>query len=325
MAGRLILHVGYPKTGTSTLQRAFDGERDHILARYGLLYPESCVARPEHGHHDLAWEITGNALFDPSRGGRAELVEEVRRIDPTDVLLSSEAFVDTLVDHSEAVDRLIAGFDRFDPVIVVAVRRIDEYLEALYVTQLGAWTWGRPIRRSLDIPEYLEQRDVDRVLEPLRILRDSPYRVIHLPYGPDMVGRFGAALGLPPALEQTLRTHGDANPTTMSPRAMGLIVHLARHPDEAALRTEVARRRDEFHGVLMDLGPRGRTRLVAPEAARALIARAEPAYREVGDAFATEVIGDGAGGEWETAEPRLEIDDAEVDRVNGFFGRVVIG
>jgi len=35
MRRRLIVHVGFPKTGTSTIQRAFDNERQHVRSLAG--------------------------------------------------------------------------------------------------------------------------------------------------------------------------------------------------------------------------------------------------------------------------------------------------
>ena len=34
---RLFLHIGYPKTGTSSIQRAFFNERDYLEEAEGLL------------------------------------------------------------------------------------------------------------------------------------------------------------------------------------------------------------------------------------------------------------------------------------------------
>ena len=65
---KLFVHVGYPKTGTTSIQRSFYCQRYELAKSRQLLYPEPCLARPEFGHHNIAWEALSHPLFNPENG-----------------------------------------------------------------------------------------------------------------------------------------------------------------------------------------------------------------------------------------------------------------
>lgn len=325
MRKRLFVHVGYPKTGTSTIQRAFDAERGFLLASHGLLYPESCLARPEFGHHNIYWEATGDPLFNPSNGRLEDLLSEVRRMDPEQVLVSSESLVTLLVEDPGYFRHAFAeSLAAFDLTVVIAVRRLDEHVEASFRQQFNAWLWGRAIKRNTDLDEYLAKFDVDRALLPLRILREAGYDLIHLAYGDGMVERFTQALDLGPGVSRRLARHGDVNVNWMSARAMTLIHHLTQRPDEPELRRQVAADRATFQQLLETLGPVDRTRLISAERARDLLARAEPVYRGIDPEFARAVVGENATADWVPGTLQTQFSREEIARVDAFFGMPVM-
>ena len=147
--GRLLVHVGYPKTGTTSLQRALSLERAALLSQ-GILYPTATTALPEFGHHNIYWEAAGDERYDPGNGGLDDLLDEVRSIAPQDVVISSEALISLLLDFPERLGTLLEGLSQYRPTIVVGVRRLDEYVESLFRHQFNAWVWDRPIRRSTE-------------------------------------------------------------------------------------------------------------------------------------------------------------------------------
>lgn len=133
MTQTLILHIGYPKTGTSSLQWFLHSQREQ-LRRQGVYYPLA-GQDDEHAHHRLAFALAANpyetvtasrrvALFD-------ELTSEVARCGCDTVLLSSELFLGRLelIQASAEFQRLLAG--RRAQVLCV-LRSQETFLESLY-------------------------------------------------------------------------------------------------------------------------------------------------------------------------------------------------
>ncbi|MCI0585015.1 MAG: hypothetical protein L0227_19335, partial [Chloroflexi bacterium] len=105
--GTVVLHIGPPKTGTSTVQGAFHAARAATLAQ-GVRY----VGRSRHsGTGVLA--VTGRPSFRRDSGPppiRAwkELVSEIRSAREARVLLSSEFFADA---EPDAISRIVRDLD----------------------------------------------------------------------------------------------------------------------------------------------------------------------------------------------------------------------
>ena len=69
-----FIHAGTHKTGTTAIQRFLAGNRE-TLARAGFYYPRSGCWHPEFpGHHNLMFELTGDARFDPTAGMLSDLL-----------------------------------------------------------------------------------------------------------------------------------------------------------------------------------------------------------------------------------------------------------
>ena len=132
---KIFVHIGYPKTGSSSLQDFFYRNRQK-LSKVGILYPETGLQW--HGHHALAglfqhehdqlyWLMT-NRKFDY----QAELRKEIFEKKPKTVVFSSEAF---------AFTQKIAGLKKFfseissELKLLFFFRRQDYWIESAY-TQL---------------------------------------------------------------------------------------------------------------------------------------------------------------------------------------------
>ena len=323
--GRLFVHVGYSKTGTTSIQHSFYRERDLLLASQGLLYPESCVAKPELGHHNICWEVAPEPLFNPANGKLADLVAEVHRLKPDNILISSEALVKLLVAYPECFrTAFLDELEHYALTIIIVVRRIDEHLESKFRHQFTAWMWDRPFKGSTDFRTYLDQFDVGKALAPIRCLLDSDYDVIYLPYGPGMVQRFAQLLELAGEATAKLTAHQSINITWMSNRALALIGQLVNRPDGEELR-HVGNDRASFRHLLEGLGERSSgSRLLPAESARVLLARAAPLYAEVGHEFHRAVMGDGPPDDSEPGAIETQFNAAEIDRINTFSGEAVM-
>jgi hypothetical protein len=127
------LHVGTHKTGTTSIQR-FCAQNDTALAAAGLLYPRAArLESEEPGHHNVAFELSGDARYAPARPKLADVVGEIGAQRPLQACLSSEAF-EYLHVMPERLARLRAAFEaiRYGTAVIVYLRSQAEYIESLY-------------------------------------------------------------------------------------------------------------------------------------------------------------------------------------------------
>lgn len=133
---RLYLHIGTPKTGTSSVQWFFDKNRE-LLHGQGIHYPEQFVL--SYAHHPAAHYCLRNRTimiprdaFTPYNSPEdwdeaADAFVQEMIASPYDTnFVSSEAFY-----HAD--QRRVADlFMNFDTTIVICFRRQDHYLESVY-------------------------------------------------------------------------------------------------------------------------------------------------------------------------------------------------
>lgn len=140
---KVILHLGMHKTGTTAFQ-AFCEQNSDVLGAGGFLYPRA--GRPElpsihEGHHLLPWSLSDRAdvphLWPPALTDRQEvwpqLMRELEQSDCHTAILSSEEF-ETLGPNqvAEVANRLRP----FEVTPVICLRRFDELLQAMYITDV---------------------------------------------------------------------------------------------------------------------------------------------------------------------------------------------
>lgn len=137
--GRLVVHVGPPKTATTSIQHALFTNTE-LLARHGVHLPASGRLEFEPQavcHHHLAWQIMGSPRFRRDRGGWEELAVELASVDAETVLLSSEVFATAATTSrgtEELNDRLLE-LDR-DVTVVYIVRDPLSRLNSYYAQQV---------------------------------------------------------------------------------------------------------------------------------------------------------------------------------------------
>ena len=128
-----FVHVGTHKTGTTAIQHFLAANRK-LLAYGGLYYPRSGWLSPDlPGHHNVAFELAGDASFDPALGSLADVVGEFASAGVPRVCLSSENFeyLHVREDALLALRNAIAAAG-YRPRIVAYVRSQDEYAESLF-------------------------------------------------------------------------------------------------------------------------------------------------------------------------------------------------
>jgi len=133
---KAFIHIGFPKTGTTTLQ-AFLHNHNEDLLRHGVLYPNT--GKLWHAQHELAglFQNDEERLYwvktDPKKPYLELLKEEVKIKNATSLVLSSEAF--TFTNNHLNLKEFIneCGFE--DVNIVCFLRRQDLWVESAF-TQL---------------------------------------------------------------------------------------------------------------------------------------------------------------------------------------------
>jgi len=137
----LYLHVGLPKTGTSSLQLFFSNERAFLM-RHSILYPGTGIQIK--GHHAFARAFAEDVQAENLRWATAvdssqlmgDFKREVSAKKPGIVLLSSEAFVPVKI--VTPLLEALKSLELFQNVkIIVYLRRQDEYLESRYAQSIA--------------------------------------------------------------------------------------------------------------------------------------------------------------------------------------------
>lgn len=129
IAKRLIIHPGWSKTGTTSLQNYFATHYEKYRAG-GLVYPR--VGRLiDNAHHDLALAM-GKREGLHSTATAASIIEgivnEVQASHATDVLISSELL--PFPANSIAFEQFCDQFENLE--VVFTVRRQSELVQSLY-------------------------------------------------------------------------------------------------------------------------------------------------------------------------------------------------
>ena len=138
--GARVIHIGPPKTGTTSVQAAFFAARDEVR-RQGVHYA-GLTRHPANA----VLAVTGRPAFfsnerEPPEMRRWDrLVREIRRAQTDRVVLSSELFADAT---DPAIEHIVADLDRKRLQVVVTLRP----LAALLPSQ-----WQQYVRAGLRTP-----------------------------------------------------------------------------------------------------------------------------------------------------------------------------
>ena len=157
---KLFLHIGPPKTGSTTIQEFLHQNKDNLL-NCGYLHPQAGIPKKLLAHHNLAWLITNTKKANPDFGTWKEVHEEIENADVNNVIISAESFG---VAKKKHIDILKSELQSYEVKIILYLRRQDLRLESLY-TQEVKFGWC-----STDILTFFEKKkqilDYYRFLEP---------------------------------------------------------------------------------------------------------------------------------------------------------------
>jgi len=129
---RIFLHIGQPKTATTTIQKFLAINR-HELIKNGWLYPDA--GRQYDAHHLLGNFFRARPLHwigpaDP-QAVKVALLQEIDETGCDNIILSTESLYFT-----ERPDLFAEYLRDFDVTVVMFLRRQDEWIESAYQENL---------------------------------------------------------------------------------------------------------------------------------------------------------------------------------------------
>lgn len=221
---RAIIHIGTPRTGTTSLQRLLFSHRDRLLEA-GVLYPDltpRSAPFPHTSHQYLGETLDGRRPARERRELLAKLEDAVTKTEAEVVLLSYERFCLLRPRHAaaELLCRLLEGHG-FRPEILMTLRPQATYILSHYMWRIQFLREARSFRdafpRELGAPRY----DYLRCLEGWG--RAAQWRVSAVPVqdrrsSAPMLERIATELRLPallravPAADLTFRANQSLGP-----------------------------------------------------------------------------------------------------------------
>ena len=258
--GRLLIHAGFHKTGTTSVQRLLSKNKrllspvTHVFLRKHVL-AASEAARAYSANRDPADLLAFSAAL-------ADFLETLDMQDDRDIIISCEDLsglmpgrrdlraydiAPLLMKAAALVIARVLG-DRIDDVIFYfSLRAPDPWLRSCHAQHL------RAIRMTLDAEEYAREyatsADLPRMVEKIRIAT-APYRVetawledcSDAPLGP--LTPIADLLGWPSALREKIRMQPRAN-VSMPPELQDAFLEINRTAEnfDAARKAKQALRR----------------------------------------------------------------------------------
>lgn len=126
----IYLHIGLPKTGTTSIQAGLEAI-EALLRSRKYLYPKA--ARQLGGHHRLVHHPADSKYNQVNQSELAELIKEIqefkKEVPKGHIIISSEALI-TLRFRIEVLVRALQGID--EVICLVYLRRQDSFLRSFW-------------------------------------------------------------------------------------------------------------------------------------------------------------------------------------------------
>jgi hypothetical protein len=157
----IYLHIGIPKTATTTLQYVFFKNREKLLEK-GFLYPLSgSLYNSRHSHGHPYWSLYGhlnlvrglsknnNRAYDATAGNWEELYQEIQLAKTNNVLISAETFYFLDFDQIYLVRNYLS---EYNVKILVYLRKQDSFFQSHYCQDIKMCNYFD------DISEYIKEK-----------------------------------------------------------------------------------------------------------------------------------------------------------------------
>ncbi len=218
---QVYLHVGFHKTGTTTLQSQFAASRRQ-LQRNGVLYPKSLCKSP--GHHEIAWAFLkpdwANNHYD-AQAVLAHYRDVVAGASQPKVVLSSEDLI-LLTRNPASMAAIRDAFTGHRVQVVVYIRDVFSHLASAYRQALYAKRETRAFGQFVD-----GRLAADKYVRQLRAHADCFGRenLIIQRYDGDTVGSFLRLLGVNVALRRQVKRQN----ASLHPHFTEAVLHINRN------------------------------------------------------------------------------------------------
>lgn len=164
---RFILHIGAPKTGTKAIQIFLDNNREVLLERYSILYPNT--GKVTSAHHLFPWNLFKELVPPLLRKSYIELdIKELSQMLTDEcalhhhlsaIILSSEGFFflnkEKLLDFNKSLKLKVTD-------IICYIRRQDLFVDTLYRQNVKYDKLTRPFKEYYT--DYLSILKYDHLL-----------------------------------------------------------------------------------------------------------------------------------------------------------------
>lgn len=124
----IYLHIGVPKTASSTIQRGLFVNQEN-LERHGYLYPNRGLL--ETNHKNIFFELTSmpehQPKFSPKAGNLNSLAKEIRKSNLNKFIISAEHFALFTSAQIQTLEKMLAPFIT---KVIVYLRRQDQVIQS---------------------------------------------------------------------------------------------------------------------------------------------------------------------------------------------------
>ncbi|MBN1638301.1 MAG: hypothetical protein JW866_05005 [Ignavibacteriales bacterium] len=164
---QIYIHIGLPKTGTTTIQKSLYQNQD-IFLKNNILIPDIGKSHMNTGstvHHNLYWELTGNRNFRKNLGTWDDLIKKINISNNEKIIITSELFFSL---PQREINKIKNYFFDYSVHIIVYLRRQDLFFQSIWSQLIKA---GYRDDYYLDFHDWLEDRmlskqsDFDVILE----------------------------------------------------------------------------------------------------------------------------------------------------------------
>jgi hypothetical protein len=138
----IIIHIGWHKTGTTSVQAFLKKNYYQLISENKLYYPSEGLV--SYGHHQIAWSLKG----DKSPWGKLssanenilieKAIESGKKLGCQNLVFSSEAFC-TFSENEIVKLNEILNYESNKVIIVAYVRRQDLLIESSYNMEVKGW------------------------------------------------------------------------------------------------------------------------------------------------------------------------------------------
>jgi hypothetical protein len=222
-----FVHAGMPKTATTTIQTILSSN-PQLLERSESVYPPMWRDQEGIAHHDAGLRLLSqsDAVVESIIG---EIRDYVHHNRTQSVILSTESLSNLL--GQQRISTFVSLFQAVGSIMpvrmVLAVRRIDEFFESMYLHSVKVGEVSRSIE------QYLAEREAwpQNFFDSLFFLRHTKYaaRVELVPYrsGTSFVGSMLNALGIR-SNDEFASVHGGLVNARLGLRAQTALLYLDR-------------------------------------------------------------------------------------------------